>query len=126
MPLQNFVAGQVGRNRRREAFAHQLVDGVLLQRQFQQHGVVLQKVKSVPGDFRSRFEIDQIQFLGQRDVIERLEVELRERRFAALDFCERRLRRRPAPRDASDSESCAESLSASSVDQLQLIGDAVT
>ena len=78
--LQNFVAGQIGRDRRREAFADQQVDGIALQRQFEQHGVVLEKVKAVAGDFRARFEIDQIEPLGQFDVIERLEVERRQRR----------------------------------------------
>ena len=65
MPSQNFVARHVGRDRRREAFADQFVDGVLLQRQFQQHGVVLQKVKAVAGDFRAAVEIDQIQLFRQ-------------------------------------------------------------
>ena len=52
--LQDFVAGQVGRDRRREAFADQQVDRVVLQGQFQQHGVVLEKVEAVPGDLGAR------------------------------------------------------------------------
>ena len=40
-PLQDFVARQVRRNRGRKTLAAQHVQGVSLQRQFQQHGVVL-------------------------------------------------------------------------------------
>ena len=48
-----------------------------MQGQFQQHGVVLQEVKAVTGHFRPAFEIHQIQPLGDLDMVERLEVELR-------------------------------------------------
>ena len=54
----------------------QQIDGIALQRQFEQHGVVLEKIKAVPGDFRPAFEIDQVELLAQLHVIERLEVEL--------------------------------------------------
>ena len=65
MPLQDVAAGQVGRDRRREALAHEQLDRVLLQRQLQQHGVVLQEVEAVAGDAGAAFEIDQVVLLGQ-------------------------------------------------------------
>ena len=74
--LQDLVAGQVGRDRRREALLHQHVERVALQGQFQQHGLVLEEVEAVAGDLGAAFEVDQIELLGQLDVIERLEVEL--------------------------------------------------
>ena len=64
-PLEDLVAGQVGRDHRREALRHQHFQGVPLQRQFQQHGFVLQEVESVPGRARPAFEIDQVQLLAQ-------------------------------------------------------------
>ncbi len=57
--LQNLIACQVGRDRGREAFPHQQLEGIALQGQFQQHGVVLQKVKAMSGDFGAGFEIDE-------------------------------------------------------------------
>ena len=84
--LQDFVAGQVGRDRRRETFADQQVDGVALQGQVEQHGVVLEEVEAVAGDLRPGLEIDQVELLAQLDVVQRLEVELRQRRFAAAEF----------------------------------------
>lgn len=37
-------------------------------------------------DFRSAFEVYEVELLGKRDVIDRREVELRQRRFALCDF----------------------------------------
>ena len=62
---QDLAAGQVGRDRRREAFLHQQVDRVLLQRQFQQHRFVLQEVEAVAGDARAAFEVDQVVLLAE-------------------------------------------------------------
>ena len=67
--FQHVAAGQVGRDHRREAFANQEVHRVLLQREFQQRGFVLQEVEAVAGDAGAAFEIDQVVLLGQRDVI---------------------------------------------------------
>ena len=60
-----------------------MLDGVLLQGQFQQHGLVFEEVKAVAGHVGAAFEIDQIELFGQFDVIQRLEIELRQRRLAA-------------------------------------------
>ena len=73
--LEHVAAGQVGRDHRREAFAHQQLDRVLLQRELQQRGFVLEEVEAVAGDAGAAFEIDQVVLLGQRDVIEHREAE---------------------------------------------------
>ena len=75
--LQDLVLRQVGRDGRREALGQQQVESVSLQRQLQQHGLVLQKVKAVAGDPGPRLEVDQVERLGQFDVVERFEVERR-------------------------------------------------
>ncbi len=80
---QDVVAGQVGRGHRRKALAHQHVDRVALQGQLQQHGLVLEEVEAVPGHAGPGLEIHQIEFLGQLHVVQRLEIELRQRRLAA-------------------------------------------
>ena len=73
--LQHVAAGQVGRDHRREAFAHEQLDRVLLQRQLQQHGLVLQEVKPVAGDAGAAFEIDEVVLLGELHVVEHGEAE---------------------------------------------------
>ena len=62
---------------------HQHVERVALQGQLQQHGVVLQEIEAVPGHVAPRLEIQQVELLAQLHVIERLEIELRQRRLAA-------------------------------------------
>ena len=65
---------------------HQHVERVALQGQFQQHGVVLEEVEAVAGDAGPALEVDQVELLGQLDVVQRLEIELRQRRLAAEQF----------------------------------------
>ena len=72
-PAQNLVPRQIRRNRRRKALANQLVDRVLLQRQLHQHRVVFEKVKSMPGNFRTPFEIHHLQVFADRHMIARRE-----------------------------------------------------
>ena len=83
VPCSTSFAGQVGRDHRREAFREQHVQRVTLQASSKQHGVVLEKVKAVAGDAGAALEVDQVELFAQRDVVERLEVELGRRRFAA-------------------------------------------
>ncbi len=70
----------------REALASEHLDRVALQGQFQQHGLVLEEVEAVAGDAGPALEIDQIELFGQLDVIQRLEIELRQRGLAAEQF----------------------------------------
>ena len=53
----------------------QQLDRVLLQRELQQHGFVLEEVEAVPGDAGAAFEVDQVELLAERDVVERWEAE---------------------------------------------------
>jgi hypothetical protein len=84
--FQHAVVGEIGRGHRREALAHEDVDGVLLQSQFQEHGFVFEEIKSVAGNVGAAFKIDQIEFFGQFHVIQRFKVEFRQRGFAAEEF----------------------------------------
>ena len=84
--LQDLVAGQVGRGHGREALLEQHIQGITLQGQIQQHGVVLEEVEAVPCHAGPALEVDQVELLRQFDVIERLEIELRDGRLAARDF----------------------------------------
>ena len=59
--------------------AMQHVQGVALQGQFQQHGLVLEEVEAVPGHAGAALEVDQVELLAELDVVQRLEVELRQR-----------------------------------------------
>ena len=74
-PLEDLVAGQVGRDDGREAVADELLDGELLERQVQEHGIVLEEVEAGPADLAARLEVDQVEVLAQRDVVLGLEVE---------------------------------------------------
>ncbi len=106
--LQDFVSRQVGRNRRRELFRDQQLEGISLQRQFQQHGVVEQEIKAMAGDLGAPFEIEQLQPLAQRDVIQRFEVELRQRGLSLAQLRGSIDRRPPSVRrDARGWESSA-------------------
>ena len=64
----------------------QRLDGVALQGQFEKHGLVLQVIETVPRHGRAGLEVDQVELLGQFDVVERLEVELGYCRLAAKQF----------------------------------------
>ncbi len=83
MPASTSFRARSGVVMRRKTLAHQHVDRVSLQRQLQQHGVVLEEVEAVPGHVGARLEIHQIELFGQLHVVQRLEVELRQRRLAA-------------------------------------------
>ena len=54
---------------------------------------------------RAGFEVEQAELLAERDVVERLEVELADRRLAAADFAAVVLAADRARRDASGWES---------------------
>ena len=85
-PFEDVVAGQVGRGHRRETLAQEYAERVTLQRQFQKHGLVFEEIKTVPRNGRPALEIDEIELFGQFDVVERLEIELRQRGLAAEEF----------------------------------------
>ena len=69
------VAGQVGRDDRREPPGHQLPHRELLERQVEEHRVVLEEVEAVPGDLAAALEVDQVEGLADRDVVSGREVE---------------------------------------------------
>ena len=74
-PFQDAVAGQVGRDDRREAGGDQLPDGELLEGQVEQDRVVLEEVESRPADLAAGLEVDEVEVLPQGDVVLGLEVE---------------------------------------------------
>ena len=55
--------------------ADQLPDRELLERQVQEHGVVLEEVEAVPGDLAAGLEVDQVERLAELDVVLGREVE---------------------------------------------------
>ena len=77
---------QVGRADGRKPFAHQSVDRVALQGQLQQDRLVLEEVKAMARHVGARLKIHQIELLGQLHVVERREIERRQRRFSAEHF----------------------------------------
>ena len=74
-PLQDTIAGQVGRDDGREARVDQFSQGELLERQVEQDGVVLEEVEAGPADLAAGLEVDQVEVLAQLDVVLGLEVE---------------------------------------------------
>ena len=77
------LARQIGRREGRVAATHHGVEREALERQVEQHRLVLQEVELLPGDLRPRLEVDQRELLPERDVIERIEGEPARRTHAA-------------------------------------------
>lgn len=75
--LQHLDTGHVWCDHRHVALIGQRAHRVLHKGQFQQGGLALQEVELRPGDARAGLEIDQVQRLGQGDMVLRGEVELR-------------------------------------------------
>jgi len=59
------------------AFAEERLHGVLDQREFQQHRLVLEEVEFLPRDRRPGLEVHEVERFGQGDVVLRWEVEFR-------------------------------------------------
>ncbi len=59
---------------------------MVLQGELEQHGLVLEEIEAVAGHLGAGFEVDQVEPLGQLDVVERFEVELGRLVRAAADF----------------------------------------
>ena len=59
------LARQVGRREGRVAGAHHGVEREALERQIEQHRLVLQEVELLPGDLRARLEVDQRELLAR-------------------------------------------------------------
>ena len=74
-PLQDTIAGQVGRDDGRESRVDQFSQRELLKCQVEQDGVVLEEVEAGPADLAAGLEIDQVEVLAQLDVVLGLEVE---------------------------------------------------
>jgi hypothetical protein len=68
---------------RRKTFPEEHVQCIALQGQLQQHDVVLEEIESVPCHSGPAFEVDQVELLRQLDVIQRFEIELRNRGLSA-------------------------------------------
>ena len=66
-----------------EAFVAKFLHGKLDERHFQKHRFVFQEIETGSRDARSPFEIDQVVLRGEIDMIERLEIELRQLTNAA-------------------------------------------
>ena len=70
----------------REAVADQFVDGELLQRQIEEHGLVLQEVEAVPRGACPALQVDQVELFAQLDVVARRKIEPRRSLSAAAHF----------------------------------------
>ena len=84
--FEDHVPREIGRGHHREALAEQDLDRIPLQREFEEHGVVHEKVEAVAGHLRPCLEVEELQLLSDLDVIAGLESERGEGRDAAADL----------------------------------------
>ena len=75
--VQDLGIGEVRSNDWRKTFGYERLQGKLLECKFQQHRLVAQEVETRAGDTSSTLKVDQVVFLSQLDMIERLEIESR-------------------------------------------------
>ena len=74
-PLDDRGAGEVRGDDRDEAFGQELVEGEALETDLEHRGFPLQVVELLAGHLRGPLEVDQVEVLGEGEVIPGLEVE---------------------------------------------------
>ena len=74
--MQDVVSSQVGSRVQRETLVAELLNRKHDQRHLQEHGVILEKVKTAAGHASTAVEINQVVLLGQAHMVEHFEIKL--------------------------------------------------
>ena len=84
--FENGVASHVGSGHDCEVLAHQEIDGILLESQLKQYGIVGEKIKSVTSHAGTSIEVEKRQPLAEFNMVNGLKIKLFHRRPTATNF----------------------------------------